>query len=98
MTATVDELRARVTEKGPWFPVKAGTPEADCARCDADELYWIVTDAGKRMLVDCSPRILAGAFPPHRDGTLGSYEALDGRGVSHFATCPAADKFRSRRP
>jgi len=91
--ATVDELRAKVTEKGPWFTVPHGTPEADCSRCDADELYWIVTQKGKKMLVDCG--VKGGAAPSKNRLIVASGDELrDGRGVSHYATCPAAASFR----
>jgi hypothetical protein len=84
--AAVDELRARVTEKGPWFEVPAGERASNCARCDADGLYWIHTKTGKLMLVDCA---VPGGSPPDTH--------TSGRGVAHFATCPAAALFRTPR-
>jgi hypothetical protein len=97
---TVDELRAKITDKGPWFDVPAGTAEADCERCDADGLYWILTKKGKRMLVDCA---VTGAQRPFTEAQLverGPFPTdainANGRGVSHFATCPHAAHFSRR--
>jgi hypothetical protein len=95
---TVDELRAKITDKGPWFDVPAGTPEADCERCDADALYWTLTKNGKRMLVDCGVK---GGQKPLDPATRRLVDESDGinekgRGVSHFATCPHAAHFSRR--
>lgn len=92
---TVDDLRARVTAKGPWFTVPAGTREADCAKCDADQLYWIVTASSKRMLVDCG--VPGGTAPSGGLIVASGAELRDGRGVAHFATCPHAASFRRRQ-
>lgn len=77
--------------KGPWFDVPAGTLESRCRSCRR-VVFWIVTDAGKRMPVDCD---VAGGMPPAAAdrGALPSSLAA-GRGVSHFATCPQAGTWR----
>lgn len=75
--------------KGPWFDVPAGTPPAECKSCHA-EVYWIVTAAGKRMPVDVE---VEGGRSPFK-GVPGDGEQ-DGRGISHFATCPDRDKWRT---
>lgn len=82
---TVDELRARVTEKGPWFVVDPGSRIAHCRSCHV-MIYWAITDSGKRIPVDCD--VPGGSHPG---------PSLTGRGVSHFATCPAAASFRRGR-
>ena len=84
---TVDELRARVKPHGPWFDVPPGTPEADCARCDADGLYWGWTKNKKKILIDTA---VAGGIVPS-----GDYRSQQwGKGVAHFATCPKAQEFK----
>jgi hypothetical protein len=89
---TVDELRAKITDKGPWFDVSPLCKAGECERCDADDLYWILTKKGKRMLVDCG--VKGGKLP--RAENESSDEGRDGRGVSHFATCPHAAHFSHR--
>lgn len=74
----------RDPNSGPWFDVPAGTPPASCRSCD-EEVYWITTTHGKRMPVDCT---IDGAYAPT--------DRANGHGVSHFATCPEADKWRTR--
>jgi hypothetical protein len=69
-----------------FYEVPSGTASGKCRSCPA-VIYWIVTDRGARMPVDCEPA--HGGEPPT---ALSS-----GRGVSHFATCPNA-KLHSRRP
>lgn len=76
--------------KGPWFDVPGGTPAAECRSCSA-EIYWITTPAGKRMPVDCD---VDGGYSP--DATRGPALDPNGHGVSHFATCPQAGKWRQR--
>jgi hypothetical protein len=77
--------------KGPWFDVPAGTPAAQCRSCQ-EEVYWIVTAAGKRMPVDVE---VEGGITPIGGGVPTAFDC-DGRGVSHFATCPQADQWRQR--
>lgn len=69
--------------KQPWYDVPAGAREAQCreATCKAT-IYWTLTSNGKKVPVDCE--------------VDGGYEPTDrepGRGVSHFATCTAPNKF-----
>ena len=75
-----------------------------CRSCGA-RIIWIPTTAGKSM--PCDPKPI-----PYREDPLGSMTIVtnDGRVVrakpdasseavgyvSHFATCPDADKWRSR--
>lgn len=69
---------------GPYFVVPKGTPASRCRSCDA-RIYWIVTDAGRRMPVDCGADarcVLPTAAAP-------------GLGFSHFATCPDAGRWRT---
>lgn len=88
---TIDELRARVTDKGPWFDVPAETRPMCCRSCGA-AVYFITTPAGKPMPVDVLVR--GGLVPrarrlvPNDHGTASPTEERNGRGVSHFATCP----------
>ncbi len=83
---TLAELRAKVTEKGPWFAVPRGAIESECrsANCRA-AIYWIATKNGKRMPVDVY--VIGGKAPGDEDG----------RGVSHYATCPDAPKWRAKK-
>jgi len=97
---TVAELRAKVTEKGPWFDVPAATRVEHCRSCRTD-VFWIRTAAGKAMPVDCD---VPGGKRPERaepdlsdDGSGRMYEPADGRGVSHFATCPQSPLWRNKR-
>lgn len=75
---------------GPWFDVPAGTRPSECRSCKAT-VFWIETDYGKRMPVDCD---VAGGYEPGPRSPRGDH--LDGHGVSHFSTCPDADTWRKR--
>lgn len=81
----VEQMRERIKPSGPWFTVPAMTRPFRCRSCNADG-YWITTNAGERMLVDCDVR--GGTRPNNAD---------DGKGVAHWATCPTADQHRSPR-
>ena len=71
---------------GPFlFVIPRDTSPAPCKGCGA-MVYWIRTRKGKLMPVDTR---VDGGLEPMRD--------RDGRGLSHFATCPKADRFRNRR-
>lgn len=72
--------------------VPARTPPASCRSCGA-RIYWVVTDAGRRMPVDCDAEGTTRPFVP----VPGDGEPQDGRGVSHFATCPQAAAHRKPR-
>lgn len=84
--------------------VPQGTPAAKCRGCDAT-IYWITTKYGRKSPVDCDPARVEGARVPSALidplqlslvlGTAGGANTpRDGLGASHFANCPAADRFR----
>lgn len=68
------------------FEVPAGTDQVACKGCGAP-VYWILTKNKKHMQVDCH----AGA------GCQTPTSERPGSGVSHFATCPKAEAFRTPR-
>jgi hypothetical protein len=86
-----------------FYTVPAGTPSAQCKGPTCRAVIYFIENptSGKRMPVDCDveggeapspkadPRQM-DAFDARRSEGLGSY---DGRGVSHFTTCPDADRF-----
>lgn len=78
-----------------FFVVPAGTRPGECQGCKAT-VYWIVTEAGKRMPVHCDvegglrPLRYAGQDPADRARAAG-------RGISHFVDCPHAGEFRRAR-
>lgn len=82
---TVESLRARVTEKGPWFVVKPASKPFRCRSCGT-WCYWVVTATGKRMLADTG--VQGGTRPT---------ETEFGRGVAHFATCPEGPLWKAKR-
>ena len=89
--------RRNATEapKAPqFFTVPAGTPARECQGCRAT-IYWIETEAGKRMPVSCD--VEGGVRPQRVGGSLGGVERVPGIGVSHFTNCPMAGAFRRAR-
>lgn len=76
---------------------------ATCRSCHAP-IWWLVTEAGKRMPVNPTPDP-SGNLAVKGCGFLGfrvlkadeDLAAGETRHVSHFATCPSADKHRSSR-
>jgi hypothetical protein len=66
------------------FRVPAGTRESTCRGCDAS-IYWIVNANDKKVPIDCDAD---GCFPPTA--------REEGLGVSHFPTCPDANRFSGR--
>jgi len=71
---------------GHYFTVPPGTHPSQCRDCPRP-IYWIETKTGAKMPVDCNAD--ARSWPP---------SATDaGSGLSHFATCPSAAKFRKGR-
>lgn len=72
---------------------------AACRSCGA-AVVWAVTDAGKRMPIDPEPVVVGNLILDQRDGQYRVRSAppvatpLPKRWVSHFATCPQADKWR----
>lgn len=72
------------------FDVPAGTPSSRCRGCDR-VVYFIMTNAGKSMPVDCD---VDGGHAPSSPGSGAQHS---GKGISHFANCPAAAQFRRPR-
>ncbi|HEX6465019.1 MAG TPA: hypothetical protein VFZ98_11210 [Vicinamibacterales bacterium] len=93
--ATIDELRARVTEKGPWFSVPPDAQAKRCKGCDA-QIYFAQQPSGKLMPIDV---LVPGGQMPRREliSNGETFPAVVGRGVSHYATCPAGAQFRRPR-
>lgn len=89
-------MTAPANEKKPpqFFQVPARTPRAECRGCKAT-VYWIHTEAGKAMPVDCD--VEGGVRPSSGSAPLGGVQYYAGRGVSHFVTCPQANGFRRAR-
>lgn len=86
-----------VPDRPQWLSVPAGTRPARCKgpSCGA-RVYWTRTARGKLVLVDCA---VEGGVPPSESADTGQTSLLEtgpvhaGRGVSHFQTCPDADRF-----
>lgn len=91
--ATIDELRARVTEKGPWFSVPPDARPVECRGCSA-MIYMVQQPSGKLMPVDVLVSHAGGIVPHPATADL---PAITGKGCSHFGTCPAASQFRRPR-
>lgn len=67
-----------------WYPVPKGTRPKECdSRVCRATIYWVTTENGKRMPVDCD--VPGGHEPTERE---------DGQGVSHWGTCADAERFR----
>ena len=75
-----------------FFEVPAGTRPSTCKGCDA-AIYWIKTASGANMPIDCD---VEGGQEPSAPDVAPSF-ALPGRGISHHATCPQAERFRRPR-
>ena len=87
--------------------MKPLTRRAPCRGC-GKEIAFIKTEKGKTMPVDPEPRCFIPGGGPNtyvmEDGSIcrgrsPDYGERDGSRfgyISHFATCPAADKFRKR--
>jgi len=67
------------------FAIPRDTAPTPCRGCGRP-VYWIRTKNNKAMPVDTR---VDGGLEPMRD--------RDGRGLSHFATCPKADQFRKKK-
>ena len=85
---------ARPAKAPQFFVVPARTARAECEGCKAT-VYWITTDAGHRMPVDCD--VDGGVRPSSGTAPLGGVQYYAGRGVAHFITCPQAAGFRIAR-
>jgi hypothetical protein len=85
-----------------WHDIPAGTRPSTCngkqkgGVCEAT-IYWITSKRGRPLPVDCA---IDGGLPPsaaidpHQLSMLEDGETPhDGRGVSHFQTCPDARRF-----
>lgn len=72
-----------------FYTVPANAASSRC-KCGKTQ-YWILTQRGKRMPVDCDVEGGTRPIPPSGGH---DYAGSAGRGVSHFATCPRADGFR----
>ncbi len=81
------------TSEAQWITVPAGTPSAECRGCKAT-VYWIVTENDRRMPVNCD---VPGGLRPIRFTGGGATMKDNGRGLSHFADCPQATRFRKGR-
>jgi hypothetical protein len=85
-----------------FYDVPAGTPSAQCngSACRA-VIYWITNPASGRPLpVGCD---FDGGEAPSETRDKGQLDAFagsafvhDGRGVSHFTTCPDVGQFTGR--
>lgn len=63
-----------------------------CSGCGA-AIVWVVTRAGKRMPVDAKPEKRVVLDDVHATGEPPQAQVVDTY-VSHFATCPKAQRFR----
>lgn len=90
--------------KEEWIVVKAGTPVKACRDqgCGKPIYFAVHPRSGRPHPVDChvpgglEPSVHAGDPLPSLFGE--DLVAQNGRGISHFATCPAAEKFRRGIP
>lgn len=82
---TVAERAGSPRRQPVFFTVPRDTEATTCRGCGGI-VFWITTRKGAKMPVDTR---VDGGLEPLRD--------RDGRGLSHFATCPKADQFRRRR-
>lgn len=85
MTDQPQPPRDRPARAPVFFTVPPNARAERCRGCPAD-IYWVRLESGKSMPVDVN---VEGGQKP-----TASYA---GRGVSHFATCPAAQNFRRRK-
>ena len=84
----------------PLIAIPWDTPPTTCRGCG--ESIYFVTDARTRqrhpVSVACARCVPPRREATERDPTTGmevvTAERRDGRGISHFANCPAADRFR----
>jgi hypothetical protein len=93
-------------QKPLWITVPAGTKPQACRGMEfggscCKQIYFSVNPrTGRPTPVDCD--VPGGKHPSEakdkrqRDLFAGDVEVRDGRGVSHFDTCPDAQRFRER--
>jgi hypothetical protein len=93
----LDAVEAALTQVDPFATPKATT--AKCRSCDAD-IVWALTEADKRIPLDAAPA--ADGNLVLVDGVARAPRIDDAPGavtyVSHYATCPNADKHRAPKP
>lgn len=82
-----------MTKPPQFFSVPRLTRPSQCRSCKS-EIFWIITDSGARMPVDCDPRRVYKHTAS--EGAKAPTDTASGRGVSHFATCPNAAQHRKR--
>lgn len=68
-----------------YFDVPIATPARTCGHCPAT-IYFVPTTGGKKMPVRCD--VPEGKAPTASE---------PGRGLSHFADCPGANRARKGR-
>lgn len=94
---------AQTAKAQKFYDVPAGTRSSQCngSTCRA-VIYWIPNPAtGRMMPIDCD---VDGGQPPaehvrdpRQESLFGErVEHHDGRGVSHFTTCPDVGEFANR--
>jgi hypothetical protein len=72
-----------------------------CRSC-GQKVQWVMTEKGRRMPVDLQPVYAGNIILKDRSGNvpLAIYVKPDPqfkRYISHFATCPSADKWRKKK-
>lgn len=75
-----------------FFSVPVGTPASKCKGPSCGKtIYYITTARGRMMPIDCG----APECHPPKDAAplLGEADAMPGRGVPHFGTCPDVELF-----
>ena len=79
---TVAQLRAKIDPAtAQYFDVHETARPFRCRTCRT-ECFWIRTEKGEALLVDCgAPGGITPSFP------------RPGRGVAHFGTCPHAKQW-----
>lgn len=69
------------------FPIPAAAVPTKCKSCSS-QIYFVKQPSGAVMPIEVRSDV---------DGSLHPSASHDGMGVSHFATCPAADQHRKAR-
>lgn len=76
------------------YEVPIGTQPSKCrgTGCGAT-IYFVRTPRGSMMPIDCDHCTKECCHPTEGAPLFGEVDDSPGRGVPHFATCPAADEF-----